>query len=187
MRNLDQSLPLSVVVRAKHALLFCSTLNIKKFWSLANEKGDQNSCRIRQDVPVKESGSKIIFPASDFTLTDFRPFLVTTVVDVGSLLVFFRFRSKSNQWLLMKVILRVTYNPMTSKPEYFNANLTLATWVFIYRFFSSLIKAFLVHYHVQQDPGTFQARLPHPSQKSLQLLESIFCPNIMQAFSIFKI
>eukprot|EP00795_Rhopilema_esculentum_P000817 gene817-10557_t len=52
---------------------------------------------------------------------------LTTVVDVGSILVFFQFRSKSDQWLLMKVILRVTYNPMTSKPEYFNANLSLAT------------------------------------------------------------
>ena len=54
-------------------------------------------------------------------------FIVTNLVDVGSVLVFFRFRSKSNQWLLMKVILRVTYNPMTSKPEYFNASMTLAT------------------------------------------------------------
>jgi len=52
---------------------------------------------------------------------------LTNLVDVGSVLVFFRFRSKSNQWLLMKVILRVTYNPMTSKPEYFNASMTLAT------------------------------------------------------------
>ena len=50
--------------------------------------------------------------------------------EVASMVSFFRFRSKSENDLLLKTILGVTFNPLTVKAEFIDAKFSFASWVF---------------------------------------------------------